>query len=73
MNYKKKLFIHGGSSLISKYGLKKLINDFDQFYIFCRNIEKSKLNPDSDNFKDKEFFFFSEWFKWFRINIKRYR
>ena len=58
MNYKKKLFIHGGSSLISKCLLKKFKDDFDQFYIFCSNVEKTKLKLEVENFKDKEFFFF---------------
>ena len=58
MNYKKKLFIHGGSSLISKCLLKKFKDDFDQFYIFCRNVEKTKLKLEVENFKDKKFFFF---------------
>ena len=39
---KKKIFIHGGSSLISKFLIKKFINETSEFYIFCRNIKKTK-------------------------------
>ena len=38
----KKIFIHGGSSLISKFLIKKYTNETSEFYIFCRNIKKTK-------------------------------
>ena len=41
---KKKLFIHGGSSEITKYILSFLYKDYGQFIIFCRNISLSKKN-----------------------------
>tara|TARA_Y100000590_G_scaffold424008_1_gene530446 strand:+ start:916 stop:1644 length:729 start_codon:yes stop_codon:yes gene_type:complete len=39
---KKKVFIHGGSSLISINLVKLYINEFDEFHIFSRNISKTK-------------------------------
>ena len=57
---RKKLFIHGGSSLLSKYLIKKFSSEFDDFYIFCRNIEKSKKIISVDSYsKEKIFHFFS--------------
>ena len=57
---RKKLFIHGGSSLLSKYLMKKFSSEFDDFYIFCRNIEKSKKIIGVDSYsKEKIFHFFS--------------
>ena len=57
---KKKLFIHGGSSLLSKYLIKKFSNEYDDFYIFCRNIEKTKQIIDFEFYtKEKNFYFFS--------------
>ena len=42
MHTKKKLFIHGGSSLISIYFIKHCINEYDEIHIFSRNIAKTK-------------------------------
>ena len=57
---RKKLFIHGGSSLLSKYLIKKFSSEYDDFYIFCRNIEKAKQIIDFETYtKDKNFYFFS--------------
>jgi short-subunit dehydrogenase len=39
-----KIFIHGGSSEITKYLIDYLYNTFDEFHIFVRNIEKAKKN-----------------------------
>ena len=58
MSDKKKLFIHGGSSLISKYLIKEFQNEFDELYVFCRNIEKTKLILECDTFHNKKFYFF---------------
>ena len=41
---KKKLFIHGGSSLISKYFLNNYLDEYDEFHIFCRDEIKTRLN-----------------------------
>ena len=58
---KKKLFIHGGSSLISKYFLNNYVDEYDEFYIFCRDDVKAKLILNIDNYKnnEKKFFFYS--------------
>ena len=57
---RKKLFIHGGSSLLSKYLIKKFSSEYDDFYIFCRNIEKAKQIIDFESYtKEKNFYFFS--------------
>ena len=55
---KKKLFIHGGSSLMSKYLIKKFSNEYDDFYIFCRNIEKTKQIIDFEFIQKKKIFIF---------------
>lgn len=39
-----KIFIHGGSSEITKYLIGHLYSTFDEFHIFARNIEKTKKN-----------------------------
>ena len=39
-----KIFIHGGSSDITKYLIGYLYDTFDEFHIFVRNIEKAKKN-----------------------------
>jgi hypothetical protein len=39
-----KIFIHGGSSEITKYLIDDLYDTFDEFHIFVRNIEKAKIN-----------------------------
>ena len=54
----KKFFIHGGSSLISKSLIEKFKDDFDELYIFCRNIDKTKEIIDFKNHKEKKIFFF---------------
>jgi len=58
INNKKKLFLHGGSSLISKYLLRKFFHEFDEFYIFCRNISKTKSIIEFEKYNNKDFFFF---------------
>jgi short-subunit dehydrogenase len=55
---KKKIFLHGGSSLISKYLIQYLAKEFDEFYIFCRSIKKTIKILQPDNFRNKKFFFF---------------
>ena len=55
---KKKLFIHGGSSLITKYLIKKLCFEFKEIHIFCRDIKKTKSNIEIENFKDLQFYFY---------------
>lgn len=54
----KKIFIHGGSSLISKFLIKKFINETGEFYIFCRNIKKTKAIIGEENLKESKFYFF---------------
>ncbi len=54
----KKIFIHGGSSLISKFLIKKFINETSEFYIFCRNIKKTKSIIGEENLKESKFYFF---------------
>ena len=39
-----KIFIHGGSSEITKYLIEDLYDTFNEFHIFVRNIEKAKKN-----------------------------
>ena len=58
---KKKLFIHGGSSLISKYFLNNYVDEYDEFHIFCRDDVKTKLILNIDNYKnnEKKFFLYS--------------
>ena len=51
---KKKLFIHGGSSLISKCFLDNCIDEYDEFHIFCRDDVKTRLVLNIDSYKDKE-------------------
>lgn len=55
---KKKIFLHGGSSLISKHLISHLCNDNNEFYIFCRSIDKTKNNLEIQNFPNNKFFFF---------------
>ena len=54
----KKIFIHGGSSLISKFLIKKFKNETSEFYIFCRNIKKTKSIIGNENLKGSKFYFF---------------
>ncbi len=54
----KKILLHGGSSLISKYLIRDLMKDYDEFYIFCRNVEKTKIILNLDIPTDKNFFYF---------------
>ena len=58
MYNKRKLFIHGGSSLISKYLIQEFQDEFDEFYIFCRKKEKTKSILEVERFDNKKFFFF---------------
>ena len=58
MYNKKKLFIHGGSSLISKYLIQEFQDEFDEFYIFCRKKEETKSILEVERFDNKKFFFF---------------
>jgi len=55
---KKKIFLHGGSSLISRYLIKYLAKEFDEFYIFCRSIKKTINIIQPNNFTQNKFFFF---------------
>ena len=54
MKIYKKIFIHGGSSLISKFLIEKFKNDFDELYIFCRNINKTKNILEIEKYPDKK-------------------
>lgn len=54
----KKIFIHGGSSHITKYLINYFSKDFDEFFIFCRDEIKTKKNINNDKFIGKKFFFF---------------
>lgn len=54
----KKILIHGGSSLISKSLIEKFLQEANEFYIFCRNVEKTKLILKIDQFKNIKFNFF---------------
>ena len=58
MAEKKKLFIHGGSSLISKYLIKRLCLEFNEIHIFCRDIKKTKTIIEVKDFKDLQFYFY---------------
>ena len=58
MYNKRKLFIHGGSSLISKYLIQEFQDEFDEFYIFCRKKEETKSILEVERFDNKKFFFF---------------
>jgi len=40
----KKLFIHGGSSKITKYLIKYYYPSYDEFHVFVRDINKAKQN-----------------------------
>ena len=53
----KKIFIHGGSSDITKYLINYFSKDFDEFFIFCRDEIKTKKNINNDKFIGKKFFF----------------
>ncbi len=55
---KKKLFIHGGSSLISKYLIKKFYPEYNEIHIFCRDKEKTKSILNIDNFEGLNVFFY---------------
>lgn len=52
------MFLHGGSSLISRYLIKYLVKEFDEFYIFCRSIKKTINIIQPNNFTKNKFFFF---------------
>ena len=54
----KKIFIHGGSSLISKFLIKKFKHETSEFYIFCRDIKKTKSIIGNENLKESKFYFF---------------
>ena len=54
----KKFFLHGGSSLISKFLIEKFQDDFDELYIFCRDIQKTKNIIEIKKYSNKNFFFF---------------
>ena len=58
MSKRKKLFVHGGSSLLSKYLIKEFYIDFDEIHIFCRNIKKTRLILEIDQSNIKKFFFY---------------
>ena len=57
MKIYKKIFIHGGSSLISKFLIEKFKDDFDELYIFCRNINKTKNILEVEKYPDKKIIF----------------
>lgn len=52
---KKKIFIHGGSSLITKELISKFYNEYDEIYIFSRNIKVTKTNL--EKYVDKIFLY----------------
>lgn len=54
----RKFFIHGGSSLISKFLVEKFIDEFDELFIFCRDISKTKKIINIEKFSNKKFIFF---------------
>jgi len=54
----KKIFIHGGSSLISKFLIKKFKHETSEFYIFCRDIKKTKSIIGNENLTESKFYFF---------------
>ena len=54
----RKIFLHGGSSLISKSLISKFKNDFDELHVFCRDIKKAKNNLEIETYKDKKFIFY---------------
>ena len=59
MKNDRKVFFHGGSSLITKFLIKKFLNDFDEFYIFCRDKLKTEKILEINNLsKSKKFFIF---------------
>ena len=58
MNNNRKIFIHGGSSLISKYLIEKFSQDFDEAFIFCRDLQKTKDILEIEKYNDKKFIFF---------------
>jgi len=55
---KKKILIHGGSSLISKHLIEELYNTTDEFHIFCRSINKTKQIIDFEKYNPNNFFFY---------------
>lgn len=57
MTIKRKFFLHGGSSLISKFLIEKFKDDFDELYIFCRNIKKTQNILQIEKYLDKKFIF----------------
>ena len=54
----KKIFIHGGSSMISKHLIEKLQDTTDQFYIFCRSTIATKEIINFNNYKSNKFSFY---------------
>ena len=59
MNDNRKVFIHGGSSLITKFLIGKFLNDFDEFYIFCRDKSKTEKILQTNNLpNNKKIFIF---------------
>ena len=40
----KKIFIHGGSSEITKFLIEYLYNSYEEFHVFVRDLEKAKDN-----------------------------
>ncbi len=55
---KKKLFVHGGSSLISKHLIKKFLNEFNEIHIFCRDKKKTQSILNYENNQEQKFFFY---------------
>jgi short-subunit dehydrogenase len=56
----RKAFFHGGSSLLSKYLINKFLNDYDEFYIFCRDKLKTEKIIEIEKLPDNKKFIFFE-------------
>lgn len=54
----KKIFIHGGSSLITKFLIKEFSREFEEFYIFCRNKNKVYEITDINKYTNNKFFLY---------------
>jgi len=54
----KNILIHGGSSILSKYLVKFYYENTNRFYIFSRNISKTKKNILFRKYSKKKFIFY---------------
>jgi len=54
----KNILIHGGSSVLSKYLVKFYYENTDKFYIFSRNINRTKKNILFSKYSKKKFIFY---------------